>query len=248
MDLNVNMLRREARTTAGAGPVGVSLEASDQAQARPSEQMIGFGAATAPFRGKLYAVWKGSGSDAGLSYASFDGAKWSAPSRIPKVASSAAPSLAIFDGKLYAAWKGENTDQRLWYAAFDGSEWSPQAQIPGAASGSGPTLSVFKRKLHATWTGARTGCGLFWSSFDGLRWSTDSTDLKPSSIHLFPAQAIAGSGLSGANGIDQRQHNDCVFEASAAATARCRAAISEMMVHDRSPDERSDIREGRRSV
>ena len=59
MDLNVNMLRREARTTAGAGPVGVSLEASDQAQARPSEQMIGFGAATAPFRGKLYAVWKG---------------------------------------------------------------------------------------------------------------------------------------------------------------------------------------------
>lgn len=229
MDLNVNMLRREARTTASAGPVaGVSVGASNKAQARPSEQMIGFGAATTPFRGKLYAVWKGSGRDAGLSYASFDGAKWSAPTRIPNVASSAAPSLAVFNSKLYAAWKGENTDQRLWYAAFDGSEWSPQAQIPGAASGSGPTLCVFKRKLHATWTGARTGCGLFSASFDGLRWSTDSTGSKPSSIHLFPARAIAASGLSG--GIDQRQQSDCVLEAAAARTARGRAAISEMMV------------------
>jgi hypothetical protein len=41
--------------------------------------------------------------------------------------------------------------------------------------------------------------------------------------------------LSGAGGINQGKHNDCVFEASAAAvatTARGRAAISEMIVQD----------------
>ena len=126
MSLNAKMLRRDALRTAGIGLLAGALTgASTQAQERPSEQTLGFGPATTSFRGKLYAVWKGSGSDVGLSwYASSDGAEWSAPARIPKVASSAAPSLAVFDDKLYAAWKGANADQRLWHASFDGSQWS----------------------------------------------------------------------------------------------------------------------------
>lgn len=233
MSFNAKMLRRYALRTAGIGLLAGALTgASIQAQARPSEQTQGFGPATAPFRGKIYALWKGSGSDVGLWYASSDGAEWSAPARIPKVASSAAPSLAVFDDALYVAWKGENADQRLWYASFDGSQWSPQTQIPGAASNSGPALSVFKGRLHVAWTGPGTGGGLFSASFDGARWSTDS---KADGVHPFPPHAIASSGLSGAGGINQGKRNDCVFEASAAAvatTARGRAAISEMIVQN----------------
>lgn len=231
------MLRRDALRTAGIGLVaGILAGAGSQAQARPAEQMSGFGPATAPFRGKLYAVWKGAGTDVGLWYAAFDGAEWSAPARIPKVASSAAPSLVVFDDKLYAAWKGANADQRLWHASFDGEQWSPQARIPGAASSSGPALSVFKGKLHAVWSASGTGGGLFSAAFDGARWSTDS---KPDSVHPFSPQAIASSGLSGAGGINQGKHNDCVFEAAAAAvatTARGRAAISEMIVQNADGD------------
>jgi hypothetical protein len=237
------MPRRGLLRAAGASLAGSLLAAATaEAQTRAPDVVTSIGPAISELNGKLYAVWKDA-TDAGLRYASFDGSAWSAEARIPKVASSAGPSLATFDNKLYAAWKGNNTDQRLWYASFDGLKWSPQAQIPGAASSSGPALSVFNSKLYAVWTGSGANLGLACASFDGSTWSNMSSvpnpviASNPPNMHPFSPQMIAGSGLSGAGGVNQGKHNDCVFEASMAAvatTARGQLSISQAIVQ--SPD------------
>jgi hypothetical protein len=192
------------------------------------------------FNGKLYAAWKDA-NDAGLWYASFDGSKWSAEARIPNVASSSGPSLAVFGNKLYAAWKGRGADQRLWYVSFDGLKWSPQAQIPGATSGSAPALSVFNGKLYVVWKSSGADIGISCASFDGSTWSNVPNLPTPVSIaippnsHPFSPQMIANSGLSGAGGIDQGKYGDCVFEASLAAvatTARGQMAISQAIMQN----------------
>jgi hypothetical protein len=241
MSSSLAILRRDVLETAGAGlatSLLVGTIAGSQTQIPSAANSSG--PAIAVFNGKLYAAWKGSGTDSGLSYASFDGSTWSASARIPNVASSDGPSLAAFGSKLYAAWKGNNTDQRLWYASFDGSKWSAQAQIPGAASNIDPAISESDGKLYAVWLSA--DAGLSYATFDGAKWSSDgakvaSEGASGASTHPFSPQSIANSGLSGAGGIDQGKHNDCVFEASAAAvatTSRGQAAISQMIV--RNPD------------
>jgi hypothetical protein len=238
MNSGIAMLRRNVLMAAGASLATSLLEgATAEAQTSAPDVVSSISPAIAELNGKLYAVWKDA-TDAGLWYASFDGSKWSAQARIPKVASSAGPSLAVFDNKLYAAWKGSNTDQRLWYASFDGSKWSPQAQIPGAASSSGPALSVFNGKLYAMWKGSGADVAFSCAAFDGSTWSNMPNVPNPVSApnpHPFSPQTIAGSGLSGAGGIDQGKYNDCVFEASAAAvatTARGQLAISQTIVQN----------------
>jgi hypothetical protein len=230
MSSDIKMVRRDALKVVGAGLVA-NLVLGATAQAQTASPATGIGPATTSFQGRLYAVWKASGADNGLWYAAFDGATWAAQARIAGVASSAAPSIALYDNKLYAAWKGQKDDQRLWYAAFDGTTWSKQAQIPAAASNSGPALSAFAGRLHAVWS-LVTGAGLVAASFDGANWSNDT---KPASQHPFSPDAIANSGQSGAGGIHQGKHNDCVFEASAAAiamTPRGRRAISQMITQN----------------
>jgi hypothetical protein len=241
MNSGIAMLRRDVLMAAGASLATSLLEgATAEAQTQAPDVVRSIGPAISEFNGKLYAVWKDA-TDAGLWYSSFDGSKWSAEARIPKVASSAGPSLSAFDNKLYAAWKGSNTDQRLWYAFYDGSKWSPQAQIPGAASSSGPALSVFNGKLYAVWKGSGADVGFSCAAFDGSTWSNMPNVPNPVNVptppnmHPFSPQTIANSGLSGAGGVDQGKHNDCVFEASAAAVAttpRGQLAISQAIVQN----------------
>ena len=55
------------------------------------------------------------------------------------------------------------------------------------------------------------------------------------STHPFTPQNIAGSGLSGAGGVDQTTYFDCVFEASLAAVATTvsgQVAIAQMIVQN----------------
>ena len=239
MNSGLAILRRDVLKTAGAG-LATSLLAGTiaGAQTQIPSAASSSGPAIAVFNGKLYAAWKGSGTDFGLSYAPFDGSTWSAQARIPNVASSAGPSLAVFGNKLYAAWKGNNTDQRLWYVSFDGSKWSAQAQIPGEASNIGPAISESGGKLYAVWVSA--DAGLSYATFDGSKWSSDgskvpSEGVSGSKTHPFSPQSIANSGLSGAGAVDQGKYNDCVFEASAAAvaaTARGQLAISQSIVQN----------------
>jgi hypothetical protein len=74
---------------------------------------------------KLYAVWKGAGTDERLWYASYDGSKWSgqtagsSQTQIPNAASSVGAAIAEFNGKLYAMCKGKDSDVTLYNASFD---------------------------------------------------------------------------------------------------------------------------------
>jgi len=236
------ILRRNLLVGAGAG-VAAGVLSGTAAQAQTLDVVSNIGPAISELKGKLYAVWKDAGNDAGLWYSSFDGSKWSAPARIRKAETSAAPSLATFGNKLYLVWKGRNIDLRLWYASFDGSEWSPQAQIAGAASQSAPALSVFNGKLYAMWKGSGD-VGFSFAAFDGSTWSSmpsapipmiASTPSNPPNPHPFSPQTIASSGLGGAGGVNQGKYNDCVFESSAAAvatTARGQLAISQAILQE----------------
>ncbi len=242
MSSSIALLRRNV-VTAGVTSFAIWLlgRASAEAQTQIPDAVSGNGPAISEYDGKLYAAWKDA-SDAGLWYAFFDGSKWSAAARIPKVASSSGPALVVFGNKLYAAWKGRGTDQRLWYASFDGSKWSSQAQIPGATSGSAPALSASNNgKLYAVWRDSSAGMGISCAAFDGSTWSnvpnlpTPLSMVIPPNPHPFSPQMIANSGLSGAAGIDQGKHGDCVFEASLAAvatTARGQTAISEAIMQN----------------
>jgi hypothetical protein len=173
MKSNAAIRRRDLIKGASAGVMLNTLAAAAAAAQSPTlspEIPNSVGPATAEFNGKLYAAWKGLGSDDRLWYASFDGTKWSAQAAISNATSSVGPSLAAFGNQLYAAWKGDGTDQRLWYATFDGINWSAQVQIPTAASSTGPTLSVFNNRLYAMWQGYGTDTKLHYASFDGTKW------------------------------------------------------------------------------
>ena len=146
------------------------------------------------FNSLLYAVWKGVIGDDGLWFSSFDGTNWSAQQKIPGVASSVGPSLAVFEGKLYAAWKGAGNDQSLWYAWFDGTNWSAQQQIPRVASSIGPSLAVFGGQLYAAWKGWYDDQSLWYVSFDGTNWSAQQP-IPGVSSSIGPSLAVLGSKL-----------------------------------------------------
>jgi hypothetical protein len=100
---------------------------------------------------------------------------------------------------------------------------------------------VFNGKLCAVWNGSGANAGLSFASFDGATWSTVQSAPSPLSVpivpnsHPFTPQMIANSGLSGAGGVDQGKHNDCVFESSMAAVAttpRGRQALSQAILQN----------------
>ena len=62
---------------------------------------------------KLYATWRGSGTDQSLWYSTFNGTSWANQKQIPGTWSSIGPSLVYWRRKIFAAWKGEGTDQTL---------------------------------------------------------------------------------------------------------------------------------------
>ena len=71
------------------------------------------GPALAALNGQLYALWKGTGLDTGLYWASSNGTTWSSQHEIYNVGTSAGPALAAFNGQLYAMWKGTGVDTGL---------------------------------------------------------------------------------------------------------------------------------------
>jgi hypothetical protein len=132
------------------------------------------GPSLATYAGKLYAVWKGGGSDDRLWYATYDGTKWSAQNPIPGVASSVGASLAGVGNKLYAVWKGEGSDERLWYATYDGTKWSGQTQVSGASSSVGAAIAEFNGNLHAMCKGKDADNSLYTAEFASNVWSVFS--------------------------------------------------------------------------
>jgi hypothetical protein len=149
------------------------------------------GPSLATYGGKLYAAWKGLGTDESLWYADYDGTKWSGQTNIAGVASSVGPSLAGYGGKLYAVWKGQGGDQSLWYADYDGTKWSGQTQLAGVASSTGAAIAEFNGKLYAMWKGEGTDVSLYNAAFDGTTWSAQAKDIPgttgPDTVTLLPA-------------------------------------------------------------
>jgi hypothetical protein len=96
------------------------------------------GASLATVGSKLYAVWKGEGTDQSLYYAQYDGNKWSgetaesSQTQIPGIGSSVGAAIAEFKGKLYAMCKGRDSDVTLYNAELNGGTppvWT--SDIPG---------------------------------------------------------------------------------------------------------------------
>jgi hypothetical protein len=85
--------------------------------------------------GKLYAVWKGEGSDETLYYAHYDGTNWSGQTPHSKqtpisgISSSVGAAIAEFHGNLYAMCKGGNSDVTLYNSEYPWSAWA--SDIPG---------------------------------------------------------------------------------------------------------------------
>ncbi len=132
---------------------------------------------------RLFAVWKGLGTDQRLFWSSFNGTVWATQQQIPGQFSTVGPVLAVFGGKLYAAWRGIGSDTHIYWATFNRMAWTISQVVPQAATSASPALAVLGNKLYIAWNGPNSSSqGLSWSSFDGNAWSTP--------------QAVSGQGSS----------------------------------------------------
>ena len=129
------------------------------------------GPALCSFQNRLYAAWKGAGSDDRMFWSSFDGSAWSVQQPGVGGGSSTGPTLSVFQDRLFAAWKGAGSDDRMFWSSFDGAAWSPQQVGIGGGSSESPAIAAFGSRLYAVWKGDGGDNRLFWSSFDGRSWS-----------------------------------------------------------------------------
>jgi hypothetical protein len=126
------------------------------------------GPSLAIYDGKVYAIWKGEGSDQGLYYAFYDGT-WHGQTQIAGVGSSVGASLATVGNKLYAVWKGEGSDQGLYYAYYDGT-WHGQTPIAGVGSSVGAVIANFNGNLYAMCKGKDSNPSLYNGEFQNNSW------------------------------------------------------------------------------
>jgi hypothetical protein len=149
--------------------------------------------------GKVYAIWKGEGSDQRLWFASYDGTNWSGQAQVPNVGTSVGASLAAIGSKLYAVWKGES-DENLYYASFDGMTWSGQTQIADSGSSVGAAISEFGGNLYAMAKGKGSDVSLYnaeWNSSNGS-WSTWTNEI-PGNTGPDPTTLLAAPGGGNVN-------------------------------------------------
>ena len=150
------------------------------------------GPSLAVFNGRLFAAWKGGGSDQSIYFASFDGSNWTLPTLFPGVGTSHGPAIISAFGTLLAAWKGIEGDSGIYYSTFDGRGWASQKGIEHAATAVGPSLVVMGR-VFAAWRGAGADDQLYWSSYDGgPRWTGQTP--------LLNARSAEGASLAAVNG------------------------------------------------
>jgi hypothetical protein len=91
------------------------------------------GPALCAYRDRLFAAWKGAGSDERMFWSSFDGSRRSEQQVGIGGGSNVGTSLAVYavglpgtDDRLFAAWRGVNDDQRMFWSMFDGATWTVQ--------------------------------------------------------------------------------------------------------------------------
>jgi hypothetical protein len=176
-----------------------SYDSSTSKWSEPA-QIPGTGSSVGPslaaLGGKVYAAWKGEGSDQNLYYTYYDGS-WHPQTKIANVGSSVGPSLATVGSKLYAVWKGQGSDQSLYYTYYDGT-WHPQTKISGATSSIGAAITEYNGNLYAVAKGKDTDVGLYTSELVNNAWSGWSKDI-PGNTGPDPLTPLATPGGSNNN-------------------------------------------------
>ncbi|WP_410672703.1 hypothetical protein [Amycolatopsis sp. cmx-4-68] len=107
----------------GSGPASAQPSAALSWTGQQSISGSGTSAepALTPFGNRLYAMWKGTGTDTGLYWSSTDGTTWAGQQKMPNAGSSEGPGLAALNGTLYAMWKGSGSDPGLYWASASAS-------------------------------------------------------------------------------------------------------------------------------
>jgi hypothetical protein len=116
----------------------------------------------------LVLVWRGTGSDHNLWFAtSANGKAWSDGQQIPGAASDDGPTLA-FDGTvLWMAWKGVPGDSGLYFATWDlKNPWGQRTSISGVGSSQGPSIAIVAGIPVLVWKGVGGDSGIYYSVFD----------------------------------------------------------------------------------
>jgi len=118
--------------------------------------------------GKLVMVWRGTGSDHNLWFAtSTDGTSWTPQQTIPGAASDDGPSLAFDGAVLWMAWKGIPGDHGLYYTTWDlNNPWGQRTPIPNTGSSQGPSIAIVGNVPVLVWKGVPDDQNIYYSVFD----------------------------------------------------------------------------------
>jgi hypothetical protein len=154
--------------------------------------------ALAVLKDRLYAVWKGAGTDDTIycAYTS-DGENWpwdkgpKPRSPVADAHTSHGPALAAFKGRLYLAWKGADKDTGIyWSSSQDGKNWDQKKQVPrDAATSDRPALTVFKDRLYLAFK--RIDGGIYWTSKPDMVSEWDRTLGPVSNVLTSSSPALA---------------------------------------------------------
>jgi hypothetical protein len=131
------------------------------------------------YLGYIYLAWPGKTPARDISYAAFNGTKWTAAHKVPKGANGN-PAFALYLGDLYLSW-WSCAGCQIHYQTFNGTTWTNPATFTSAASG-GPGLAVFLGDLDDAWIAA-SGGAVTVTPYNGTSWLTPAT-IPSSSSHV----------------------------------------------------------------
>lgn len=122
-------------------------------------------------------LWRGTGADQRLWWATFDGRGWSDQAIGPGNTTDRPAVASVIGlngiGQAAAAWKGMSEDQRIFWSVFADGSWTPQQPVAGGAVGTscGPALACMGGLFHLVWKGEDADPRVFWATSDGHAWS-----------------------------------------------------------------------------
>ena len=121
----------------------------------------------------LYCAWKES-ADESMSWAKYDGTKWTIPQSIVNTGTTTGPALAEYNGRLYAAWKGITGDYGIYTKYFDGAWDSKQYPVGDksiVSSNHRPALAKYDGELYLVYVSQDNKSIMCVTSTDGKTWT-----------------------------------------------------------------------------
>lgn len=117
------------------------------------------------FKGNLYVLYKGSGTDSRIYIAKsaggniLSGGSWNAEPLNPAINTSTAPGVTVFNNTPYMLYKGSGGDANIYIArslgnAGDGNSWNATRLNPVINTSAAPAVTVFNNTLYLFYKGA----------------------------------------------------------------------------------------------